>query len=152
MPTRLGPKSGPILALYLPDPETPGGQVRRAWMGQLTEATIAPDKGGTLLTSPYEGEDAQPWWLKGTALQSAEAASLWRFAWQYSGLTVPYSWAMLGNQDAAPDAPILRGEVVVGPRPQAGGSADATAFTFGIEWQLTGEPVLDLGEGGDHVV
>lgn len=143
--TALGPKSGPILTLFLPDPVNPGGQVGRAWMGEMTEAKIAPDKGNTQLNSAYEGDDNAPWFLTGTVTQSADSASLWRFTWEHSGEVVDYFFAALGNDTAALNAAILKGSVTVGPKPPLGGSADDVAFSFGIDWRCTGEPVLDVG-------
>jgi hypothetical protein len=144
----LGPKSGPIITFYLPDPANPGGQVERAWMGEMTEAALGPDKGQTLITSACEGDDAEPWYLKGTAAQSAEAVSLWRFTWEHSGEVVGYSFAPMGNGTATANAPILSGLLTVGPKPPLGGSASDAAFSFGFEWRCTGEPILDAGEGG----
>lgn len=142
-----GPKSRPILTLYTPDPDNPGGQVQRAWMGELTECTIEPGAGNTSLTSIHDGADAPPWYLKGAAVQSADAASLWRFTWDYSGEVVPYTFAPLGNDTPTAYAPILSGSLVVGPRPELGGAASDKTFTFEFDWRLTDEPILDDGSG-----
>jgi hypothetical protein len=125
---RLGPKSGPLLTLTLPHP---GGVLAGTCMGELTEFTIAPDKGET----------------HGTSVQSTDADSLWAFTWQHSGEVVGYSFAPHGNTVATADEPILRGSLTVGPKPSLGGAATAGTFTFEFDWQLTDEPEFDTGDG-----
>lgn len=146
-PASFGPKSRPILTLALLDPANPGGQVGRAWTGELTSCLIEPDTGSTSITSTYDGDDAAPWYLKGEAIQSTAASSLWRFVWDHSGEVVSYTLAPNGNTIATTDQPILAGELTIGPRPQLGGAASDKTFTFEFDWKLTDEPTLNDGTG-----
>jgi hypothetical protein len=114
-------------------------------MGELTEFVIEPDKGSTSIMSAYEGDDAAPWYIKGSALQSTAAGSLWAFTWHHSGEVVGYELAPHGNATATADQPILSGSLTVGPRPQLGGAADAKGFVFEFDWRLTDEPFFDDG-------
>ncbi|GAA2082188.1 hypothetical protein GCM10009840_17850 [Pseudolysinimonas kribbensis] len=114
-------------------------------MGELTSAVVEPDKGGTLITSAYDGDDAEPWFLKGSAVQSSASDSLWRFTWNHTGEVVGFTLAPNGNADATADEPILRGSLTVGPRPALGGAASDKTFVFDFDWQLTGPPLLDDG-------
>lgn len=143
---RLGAKLGPTLTLSIPDPAAPGGVLERAWAGELTECSIEADSGETALTSPYQGEDAAPWFIRGEAVQSTARDSLWRLTWDRSGERLTYAYAPNGNAVATPDQPILRGTLTVGPRPQLGGAATDGTFVFSFDWALTGEPTFDLGE------
>ena len=135
-PAPFGPKSGPILTLTLP------GQGGRAWTGELTSCVIEPDKGATSITSAYDGDDAAPWYIKGEAIQSTAASSLWRFTWDHSGEVVGFTLAPNGNTTATADEPILAGKLTIGPRPQLGGAASDKTFVFDFDWRLSGEPTL----------
>lgn len=114
-------------------------------MGELTECVIETDGGGTLITSAYEGSDAEPWFIRGEAVQSTAVGSLWRLAWDRSGERLAYAFAPNGNAQATADEPILRGVLTVGPRPQLGGAASAKTFVFAFDWALTAEPTFDAG-------
>ena len=137
-----GPKSHPVLTL---SPLADGESAGRAWMGELTSCVIEPDKGTTTIMSAYDGDDAEPWFIKGEAIQSTAADSLWRFTWDHSGEVVGYTMAPNGNTEATTDEPILSGELTIGPRPQLGGAATHKTFTFEFDWALTAEPTLDEG-------
>jgi hypothetical protein len=114
-------------------------------MVELTSCVIEPDKGGTTITSTYDGDDVEPWFIKGEAIQSTAADSLWRFVWDHSGEIVGYSMAPNGNTQPTADEPILTGTLTIGPRPQLGGAASDKTFIFGFDWQLTAEPSFDDG-------
>ena len=83
--------------------------------------------------------------LKGTAIQSTETASFWRYVWENSGVDVPFTLAPHGNDVPTASQPHFIGTVTIGSKPSIGGDAGTGAFTFEFEWLVIGEPVLDDG-------
>ena len=124
---RLGARSGVALSL--------DGLERAA---ELFEYRLKPAAGDDFtLTDPFPRSD---WTLTGSAFQSLDNASLYRYARKHSGETVAFLIRPLGNSAPTIDAPHYRGRVTIGPKPDLGGSAEDTTFVFEFEWSVIGEP------------
>lgn len=91
------------------------------------------------------GGGARQYKLTGTAIQSTDLASFWRYVWENTGEEVPFTLAPHGNTVATAAQPHFVGLVTIGPKPTIGGEAGTGAFTFEFEWDVEGEPVLDEG-------
>lgn len=111
----------------------------------------AADSGAVTFEDAEKGEDRQ-FFLRGSAIQSTESASFWRYVWENSGNTsVPYTVAPHGNMVPTADEPHLVGTMTIGPKPKLGGEASTdakSAFQFDYEFKIDGEPTLDVGTGG----
>lgn len=88
---------------------------------------------------------ARQYKLTGSAIQSTEAASFWRYAWANTGEEVPFTLAPHGNVTPSDEQPHFVGTVTIGPKPSVGGEAGTGAFTFEFEWNVVGVPVMDTG-------
>lgn len=89
---------------------------------------------------------ARQYKLTGSAIQSTEAASFWRYAWESTGEEVAFTLAPHGNAEASAAQPHFVGTVKIGPKPDIGGEAGNSAFTFDFEWEVVGTPTMDTGE------
>jgi hypothetical protein len=100
----------------------------------------------------FEDAAGTPWRqykLVGSAIQSLQSSSFWRYAWANTGDTVAFRYAPKGNEVASADEPHFLGTVKIGPRPVVGGEAGASNdFTFDFEWNVEGTPTLDDGTDG----
>lgn len=124
---RLGARSGVSILL--------DGLERAA---ELFEYRLKQDFNDDLtLVDPFAGSD---WTLSGSAFQSLDGPSLYRYTRANSGRTVGFTIRPLGNAAPTPSAPHYRGKVVVGPKPDLGGSADDKTFIFEFAWFVIGEP------------
>ena len=112
------------------------------------------DKDGGLTTfEDASGTPGRQYLIKGTAIQSLQTSSFWRYAWANSGQTVAFRYAPKGNATASADEPHFLGQVKIGPRPTVGGEAGAsTEFSFEFEWQVDGDPTMDEGTDGIPVI
>lgn len=134
---------------------------------RLTLGTPGADHSADLISWNIENEEAdsdvvtfedaeqgggRAYFLRGSAIQSTDTESFWRYVWENSGeRDVPYTVAPHGN--AAPTAaePHFVGMLTIGPKPNLGGEADTSetsAFQFDYEFRIDGEPVMDTGAGG----
>lgn len=102
------------------------------------------DSDVTTFSDAAEGGSRQ-YKLTGSAIQSTEAASFWRYAWSNTGEDVPFVLAPHGNEVPSETEPHFIGTVTIGPKPSIGGEAGTGAFTFDFEWNVVGVPVLDEG-------
>lgn len=112
------------------------------------------DKDGGLTTfEDAAGTPGRQYLIKGTAIQSLQTSSFWRYAWANSGQTVAFRYAPKGNATASTDEPHFLGQVKIGPRPTIGGEAGtSTEFSFEFEWQVEGDPTMDEGTDGIPVI
>lgn len=112
------------------------------------------DKDGGLTTfEDASGTPGRQYLIKGTAIQSLQTSSFWRYAWANSGQTVAFRYAPKGNATASADEPHFLGQVKIGPRPTVGGEAGASnEFSFDFEWQVEGDPTMDEGTDGIPVI
>lgn len=112
------------------------------------------DKDGGLTTfEDAAGTPGRQYLIKGTAIQSLQTSSFWRYAWANTGQTVAFRYAPKGNAVATADEPHFLGQVKIGPRPTVGGEAGASnEFSFDFEWQVDGEPTMDEGLTGVPVI
>lgn len=112
------------------------------------------DKDGGLITfKDAAGTPSRQYLIKGTAIQSLQTSSFWRYAWANTGQTVAFRYAPKGNETASADEPHFLGQVKIGPRPMVGGEAGASnEFSFEFEWQVEGEPTMDEGTDGLPVI
>lgn len=88
---------------------------------------------------------ARQYKLTGSAIQSTDSASLWQYVWANSGDEVPFTLAPHGNVTPSAAQPHFIGIVKVGAKPAIGGEAGNSAYTFDFEWDVVGEPTLDVG-------
>ncbi|MGK0715145.1 IPT/TIG domain-containing protein [Leucobacter sp. W1153] len=112
------------------------------------------DKDGGLTTfEDAAGTPSRQYLVKGTAIQSLQTSSFWRYAWANSGQTVAFRYAPKGNQTASADEPHFLGQVKIGPRPTVGGEAGTSnEFSFDFEWRVDGDPTMDEGIDGVPVI
>ncbi|MDQ0645664.1 hypothetical protein [Microbacterium murale] len=124
---RLGSRSRPSITL---------DRLERAI--ELLDYRLAPTPGDDMTyLSPFPESE---WTLEGSAYQSLDAGSLYRYAREHSGETVAFTIRPLGNAMATAYAPHYTGEVVIGPKPALGGSASARFFVFEFAWEVPDEP------------
>lgn len=108
------------------------------------------------LTNVANGDPIRDWYgnpvaanrthlITGAAVQSLEASSFWRYAWENRGQTINFRYAPLGNHEPLPDSPHFVGKVTVGPPPAVGGDAGNGEFEFEFEWEVIGTPDIDDG-------
>ncbi|MGK0715144.1 hypothetical protein ACR5KS_03615 [Leucobacter sp. W1153] len=83
------------------------------------------------------------YFLQGTAIQSLDTNSFWRYAWSHAGQRIDFRYAPLGNQEPEPSRPHFVGKVHIGPPPTVGGDAGNGEYAFGFEWEVLGKPDLD---------
>lgn len=76
-----------------------------------------------------------------SAIQSLDAASFWRTAWEKTGTDVAFTLAPHGNAAPSATQPHFTGTVTVGPKPDLGGEAGST-FTFETVWEVVGVPTM----------
>lgn len=131
---------GTKLALTLGSPGTD-------YWADITSYSLANDEAEADVTT---FEDAQAggsrqFILSGSAVQSTDAASFWKYVWENTGESVAFTLAPHGNETATTAQPHFIGTVTIGPKPTLGGDAGPGAFTFDFEWDVDGEPVLDDG-------
>lgn len=79
------------------------------------------------------------WILRGAAYQSLDTGSLYRYAREHSGETVAFTIRPLGNATPSAQRPHYRGEVIIGPKPELGGSASERHFLFEFSWSVLEE-------------
>lgn len=113
-----------------------------SWQGELTACTLEPGDAEQLLT----GVGDSSWTLKGTAVESPVAASLWRWVWEHAGQIVSYSVAT-GPDSPTADHPTLSGQAIVGAPPAYGGQASDKTFTFDFEWECLDVPAMSTAPG-----
>lgn len=107
------------------------------------------DKGGLTTFEDAANGGAKAYKLSGTAAQSTDAASFWRYVWDNVGETAAFTIAPHGNTPATAAQPHFLGTVTIGQRPDLGGDAGTDSeFSFDFEWNVEGEPVLDDGTEG----
>lgn len=94
------------------------------------------------------GEGRQ-FFLRGSAIQSTDSASFWRFVWENTGEDgIAYTIAPHGNAAATESEPHFVGTLRIGPKPTIGGEASTStqsAFQFDFEFEIDGTPTLDEG-------
>lgn len=92
---------------------------------------------------------SRQYFLRGSAIQSTESASFWRYVWENSGQSdVAYTIAPHGNAVASADQPHFVGTLSIGAKPAIGGEAStssSSAFTFDYEFEIDGTPSMDEG-------
>ncbi|MBZ4485964.1 hypothetical protein LQ938_09705 [Microbacterium sp. cx-55] len=118
---------------------TPGEEV---WQ-DVTNARIEADD----LDTPTFGDIADgsaQFFLRGTAIQSTDATSFWRYVWDNAGDRVAFAFAIHGNIEPSVTQPHFVGYLTVGRKPGLGGDVNSTA-TFEFEWEIDGMPALDEG-------
>lgn len=124
------------------------------WADVTAVSLINDEKDASALT--YEdaaGTASRQFRITGTAIQSLQTSSFWRYAWANSGQTVAFRYAPKGNATASADAPHFLGTVKIGPRPVVGGEAGASnEFTFDFTWDVEDQPTLDTGTDGIPVI
>lgn len=84
--------------------------------------------------------------LTGSAIQSTQAASFWRYVWENTGTDVPFTLAPHGNELATAAQPHFLGTVTIGAKPSIGGEAGTGSFVFEFEWDVVGTPTMDEGD------
>lgn len=79
--------------------------------------------------------------LKGTAIQSTDAASFWSWAWDNVGKIVAFKLAPWANTTPTAAQPHFTGSVKIGKRPDLGGDAQITGddYTYDFEWAVQGD-------------
>jgi len=88
-----------------------------------------------------------------SAIQSLASASFWRYVWANTGATATYKYAAHGNASATANEPHLTGSLKIGPKPSLGGEAgNDNTYTFETRFDISGEPVLDVGASGGPVI
>lgn len=125
------------------------------YWADVTSVTLEnADKDSSAVTfADASGTPPRQYQIKGSAIQSLDTSSFWRYAWANSGATVAFRYAPRGNATASADEPHFIGTVKIGPRPTVGGEAGANnEFTFDFEWDVDGVPTLDTGSDGIPVI
>lgn len=102
------------------------------------------DSDVTTFADAAEG-GARQFRLTGSAIQSTDTASFWRYVWENTGEDVAFTLAPHGNATATEAQPHFVGTVTIGPKPAIGGEAGTGSFTFDFEWDVVGEPTVDEG-------
>ncbi|MFT4051101.1 MAG: hypothetical protein QM677_02485 [Microbacterium sp.] len=89
-------------------------------------------------------------YLRGTAVQSTDAASFWRYVWANAGTKdLAYTVAPHGNATPTTAQPHFVGTLTIGAKPTISSEAsksNTSASTFDFEFEIDGEPTLDTGE------
>lgn len=87
------------------------------------------------------------WFFTLSAIQSTSADSFWRYLWENSGETVPFTYAPHGNEEASASEPHFIGNCKIGPKPSVGGEAARTggSYTFEARLDVEGTPVMEEG-------
>ena len=138
--TRIRGNKKPIFTLG-----TPGAEYSADLMSYRIENEDA--NADTVTFEDAENGGGRQFYLRGSAIQSLQATSLWRYLWANTGATeIPYTIAPAGNAVATAEQPHLVGTLTIGPKPTLGGEANASptsAFDFDIELAIDGEPTLD---------
>lgn len=115
------------------------------WM-DITSCSITNDDADGDVVTFYDASQggAKAYTLKISAIQSLDATSFWRYAWEHVGDEVPYTYAPKGNTDApTADKPWFTGNVTISQPPTLGGDAGADEeYTSDLEWSLDGKPEL----------
>jgi hypothetical protein len=92
---------------------------------------------------------ARQFYLRGSAIQSLDAASFWRTVWENSGETdIAYTIAPHGNAVASVTQPHFVGTLTYGPKPKVSAeasTASSAASPFDFEFKIDGTPTLDDG-------
>ncbi len=133
---------------------------------QLTLGTPGLDHSADVISWSIENEEAdsdvvtfedaaegggRQFFLRGSAVQSTQSASFWRYVWENSGQDeVPYTIAPHGNAAPTVDEPHFVGTLSIGPKPTIGAEADTSktsASQFDYEFEIDGQPVMDTGAG-----
>lgn len=80
--------------------------------------------------------------LNFTAIQSLATGSFWRTVWDKTGTTVAFTVAPYGNATPSATQPHFVGTVVIGQRPDLGGEAGDSTFTFEGSWKIVGQTAM----------
>lgn len=101
---------------------------------------LTPDSKSDAVTFADAAEGIVPWKLKGSAIQSTDAASFWTKCWEGAGKTVPFILAPHGNKTATAAQPHFTGRVTIGSKPSLSSEAgDDKGVTFDFDWDVKGE-------------
>jgi len=122
------------------------------YWADVTSLTMTNDAQDSALVTFADaaGVQAQQYSFKGTAIQSGQTSSFWRYAWANAGNDVAFRYAPFGNTTASADQPHFVGTVKISSqRPDIGGDASPTnEFSFDFQWDIDGLPALDDGTDG----
>jgi len=80
--------------------------------------------------------------LNMTGVQSLDATGFWRLVWDKTGTDIPFTIAPFGNTAPSATQPHFTGTATVGPKPDLGGEAGNSSFTFETSWKVIGVPVM----------
>jgi hypothetical protein len=125
------------------------------YWADVTKVTLENDEqdSGAVTFQDAAGTGGRQFSIKGSAIQSLQTTSFWRYVWSNSGQTVAYRYAPAGNAVASADQPHFVGTVKIGAKPTVGGEAGAgNEFTFDFEWEVQGLPTLDDGTDGTATI
>lgn len=117
------------------------------YWADVTRARLTNVANGEPLRN-YDGSVAyapSKYLLRGTAIQSLQSTSFWRYVWANPGKIIDFRYSPLGNREPLTNSPHFVGKVQVGLRPTLGGDAGEGEFDFEFEWQVIGEPDIDDG-------
>lgn len=99
----------------------------------------------TTFADAQEG-GARQFYIEGTAVQSTDSASFWRYVWANTGETAAFILRPHGNVISTSDQPHFSGTLTIGPKPDLGGEAGTKKDqTFGFRFDVDGVPALDDG-------
>ncbi|MCD5345052.1 hypothetical protein [Agromyces sp. S2-1-8] len=117
------------------------------YWGDITQYLLTNEEADSDVTTFEDaaGGGSRDYKLTGAGVQSTDSASFWRYVWDNTGEEVPFTLAPHGNEVPSVAQPHFTGTVKIGPKPDIGGEAGTSAFTFEFEWDVIGEPVLDDG-------
>ncbi|TDL43600.1 hypothetical protein [Microbacterium oleivorans] len=139
--TRIKGNRKPVLTLGAPGSEFSADVI--SWSIENEEA----DSDVITFEDAANGGSRQ-YFLRGSAIQSTQTASFWRYVWENAGDTdVPFTIAPHGNATPSASEPHLVGTLTIGPKPTIGAEAStsaSSASTFDYEFQIDGIPVLDV--------
>lgn len=130
--------TGSALSLVLDDVD---------YWADVTSAQLSSVENGPPIET-FHGEVhdfSRKYLLEGTAIQSLQSSSFWRFAWANSGRVIDFRYSPLGNHEPLEDSPHFIGKVRVGPYPAIGGDAGKGEYEFDFQWEVIGKPRIDDG-------
>lgn len=112
------------------------------YWADMSSVELSPgDKDDNVLTFADAASGAtSEWTLKGKAIQSTDAGSLWDFIWENAGKEIAFILAPHGNKTASTAQPHFTGKVKIGKRPPISVEAgEDKGMTFEFEWKVIGE-------------